>query len=275
MKNSKRFSLIMLLAPVLFIGCVSEKTTSLTPEITTKKTFATLESNMTIVRDDNQTAPEAYIQKEYEELASMALDDSLTLEEEIKPTPKLSFKYSWEDLTQGHRDSDLEDEDEDKKELTIPRLSFDDTIQAFNNKEAPKEDKIIETAKNFLGVKYVWAANGPSAFDCSGFTKYVFKQNGITLPRHSANQAHLGEKIEFSELQKGDLVFFDTEKKFKNRVNHVGIYIGDHKFIHASSANKKVVITSFDEKKFYKDKFLYAKRIINSNENVALNRLSY
>ena len=267
MKNSKRFSLTMLVAPMLFVGCVSEKTTSLTPEITTKKTLATLESNMTIVQESNQAAPEAYIQKEYEELASMALDDSLTLEEEIKPTPKLSFKYSWEDLTQGHRDFNLEDIN--KEELTTPTLTFDDTWEAFT-----KEDEILETAQNFLGTKYVWAANGPSAFDCSGFTKYVFKQNGITLPRYSGNQARIGKKVGFSELQKGDLVFFDTEKKFRHKVNHVGIYIGDHKFIHASSAKKRVIITSFDKKKFYKNKFLYARRVINTNENVALNTTS-
>jgi len=67
-------------------------------------------------------------------------------------------------------------------------------------------------------------------------------------------------------------VFFDTTKKFKRKVNHVGIFIGDNKFIHASSAKKKVVITSFDKKKFYKNKFLYARRVINNNESFALSK---
>lgn len=83
----------------------------------------------------------------------------------------------------------------------------------------------------------------------------------------------IGEKISFSELQKGDLVFFDTTKEFKHIVNHVGIYIGDNKFIHASSGGKKVIITSFDKKKFYKNKFLYARRVINQYSNIAMNTI--
>jgi len=283
MKNFKRFSLTMLIAPMLFVGCVSEQTASILPEIETEK-IVTLEHN--------QTISETYIQKGYEELASITIDEPLSLEEEeeeIATTPTLTFKYTWEELTQGHREPvatpSLKEIEEVlsyrhryrdkhrkaipttiKKQLTAQTLNLEDRWE-----ELTKEDEILETAKNFLGTKYVWAANGPSAFDCSGFTKYVFKQNGITLPRYSGSQARMGEKIKFSELQKGDLVFFDTKKKFKHKVNHVGIYIGDNKFIHASSANKKVVITSFSKKKFYKNKFLYARRVINNDENIALN----
>ncbi len=126
-----------------------------------------------------------------------------------------------------------------------------------------EEDEIIETAKEFLGVKYVWAANGPDAFDCSGFTKYVFEKHGIRLPRYSGYQAHIGTKVAYNELEKGDLVFFGTDKKGK--VNHVGIYLGDHKFIHASSGGKKVMITSFIQKKFYRNRFLHGQRIVHSN----------
>jgi len=260
MKNSKRFSLTMLVAPMLFVGCVSEKTASIKPEIETRK-IATVENN--------QTVSDVHIRQEYQELASTTIDETLSLEEDIEKietTPALTFKYTWEELTDGYKNSVATTTDE---ELTTPSLTFDDTWEAFT-----KEDEILETAQNFLGTKYVWAANGPSAFDCSGFTKYVFKQNGITLPRYSGNQARIGKKVGFSELQKGDLVFFDTEKKFRHKVNHVGIYIGDHKFIHASSAKKRVIITSFDKKKFYKNKFLYARRVINTNENVALNTTS-
>ena len=130
-----------------------------------------------------------------------------------------------------------------------------------------EEDEIIETAKEFLGVKYVWAANGPDAFDCSGFTKYVFEKHGITLPRYSGYQAHIGTKVAYNKLKKGDLVFFGTDKKGK--VNHVGIYLGDHKFIHASSGGKKVMITSFIQKKFYRNRFLHGQRIVHSNNFLA------
>jgi len=251
----------MLVAPMLFVGCVSEKITSITP-VSDKN--VTLENNTTI--ESNLTVSEVHLREEYKELASTTSEESLPLEQSsdtIETTPKLTFKYSWEELTDGYKNSISTTMDE---QLTTQKLSFDDTWE-----ELTKEDEILETAKNFLGVKYVWAANGPSAFDCSGFTKYVFKQNGINLPRYSGNQANIGEKIAFSELQKGDLVFFDTEKKFRHKVNHVGIYIGDNKFIHASSAKKRVTITSFAKKKFYRNKFLYARRVINTNENVALN----
>jgi len=133
-----------------------------------------------------------------------------------------------------------------------------------------KENEILETAKEFLGVKYIWAANGPNAFDCSGYTKYVFKQNGITLPRYSGYQAKVGKTVKYNELKKGDLVFFDTEKHLTGKVNHVGIYIGNHKFIHASSAGKKVMITSFNKKRFYKNRFLHGQRVLKNQENFAL-----
>ncbi len=131
--------------------------------------------------------------------------------------------------------------------------------------EISKESEIVSTAIAFLDTKYIWAANGPTAFDCSGFTKYVFKENGVTLPRYSGNQAKVGKPIAYKELHVGDLVFFNTEKKYKQKVNHVGIYIGDNKFIHASSAKKKVVITSFKKKPFYKKRFLWGQRVIKDH----------
>jgi len=135
--------------------------------------------------------------------------------------------------------------------------------------EMSKEEEIILTAQEYMGTKYVWAANGPDCFDCSGFTRYVYKQHGMTLPRYSGNQAKVGMKVSFDELQIGDLVFFDTEKKYRKKVNHVGIYIGDGKFIHASSAKKQVTITSFRKKKFYKNRFLWGQRVVNTNSSFA------
>ena len=166
-------------------------------------------------------------------------------------------------LTEGVSDLDI---DISNEVLTTQALDVQTEWEAF-----AKEDELLETARKFLGVKYIWAANGPSAFDCSGFTKYVFKESGISLPRYSGHQANVGQKIKFRDLEKGDLVFFDTEKKFTNKVNHVGIFIGNNKFIHASSASKKVIITSFSKKKFYKNKFLYARRVINNNGSLTLN----
>ena len=149
-------------------------------------------------------------------------------------------------------------------ELVTTALEVDDNWEVNT-----KENEILETAKEFLGVKYIWAANGPTAFDCSGYTKYVFKQNGITLPRYSGNQAKVGTTVSYNNLEKGDLVFFDTAKHSTGKVNHVGIFIGNDKFIHASSGAKKVMITSFNQKKFYKNRFLHGQRVLNSTANFA------
>lgn len=118
---------------------------------------------------------------------------------------------------------------------------------------------IIDIAKMKLGRKYVWGAVGSKGtFDCSGFTSYVYKKKGINIPRTSFNQSKYGKFIPKSNLRKGDLIFFDTSKKKKGYVNHVGIYMGGGNFIHASSAKKKVVITKLS--KFYAQRYRGARR---------------
>ncbi|MEA3456866.1 MAG: LysM peptidoglycan-binding domain-containing C40 family peptidase [Campylobacterota bacterium] len=119
---------------------------------------------------------------------------------------------------------------------------------------------LLKEAKKHLGKRYVWAANGPSKFDCSGFTKYVCNKNGITIPRTSIMQAKVGKKVSKNNLRAGDLIFFDTSDQRKGYVNHVGIYLGNNKFIHASSAKKKVMISSLS-KNFYKSRFKWGRRV--------------
>lgn len=126
----------------------------------------------------------------------------------------------------------------------------------FSNK---KSKKIIQLAKTKLGRKYVWGAVGQGGtFDCSGFTSYVFRKNGIHIPRTSINQSKFGKYVARANLKKGDLIFFDTSKKRKGYVNHVGIYLGNGKFIHASSAKKKVVVSKLS--KFYSNRYRGARR---------------
>ena len=122
--------------------------------------------------------------------------------------------------------------------------------------------KIEQNAKRFLGYRYVWGATGPNKFDCSGFTQKVFRIVGINLPRVSREQAKVGEYVPFNALKKGDIVFFDTKHRKTGRVTHVGIYLEDGKFIHASSGGKRVMITSFKQRAFYKNRFLWGRRII-------------
>ncbi len=126
-------------------------------------------------------------------------------------------------------------------------------------------------AKSFLGVPYVWGATGPNKFDCSGFTQWVFRDVGINIPRVSRDQARVGEFVSFNNLRAGDMMFFDTHKKRTGKVSHVGIYLGSGNFIHASSAGKKVVIYNFNEKPFYKKRFLWGRRVVTNNFHYASN----
>jgi len=142
------------------------------------------------------------------------------------------------------------------------------TYNQPSNSSAIKNE-IESKAKSFLGIKYVWGATGPNKFDCSGFTQWVYRDSGITIPRVSKDQAKVGNYVKYSNLKRGDMVFFDTKKRRSGIVTHVGIYLGNNNFIHASSSAKKVVIYNFDEKPFYKERFLWGRRVINDNSYLA------
>lgn len=120
--------------------------------------------------------------------------------------------------------------------------------------------QIIAYAKQFLGRPYVWGGNGPNSFDCSGFTKYVYAHFGYNLNRTASAQLQNGVSVSRSELQAGDLVFF-YNGKVSTPVSHVGIYIGNGDFIHASSNSYTVEISSLYAKN-YDAKYVYARRII-------------
>ena len=138
-------------------------------------------------------------------------------------------------------------------------LSFSDIFFTSNDSGGKKSAKITSLAKKKLGRRYVWGATGSkNTFDCSGFTSYVYKKNGINIPRTSINQSKFGKFVSRNNLKKGDLIFFDTSKKRKGYVNHVGIYLGNGKFIHASSAKKKVVVSNLS--KFYAQRYKGARR---------------
>ncbi len=121
--------------------------------------------------------------------------------------------------------------------------------------------RVVAYAKRFLGTRYVWGATGRGGFDCSGFTQYVMKHaKGRVIPRVSRRQAYFGRYVSRRNLRPGDLIFFDTSRRRRGYVNHVGIYIGNGYFIHASSAKHRVVITSLN-KPFYRSRFMWGRRI--------------
>lgn len=102
------------------------------------------------------------------------------------------------------------------------------------HKPAPQEaqkELILETADNYIGVPYVWGGTKPVGFDCSGFVQYVYRLHGVELPRTSREMYAIGDEV--IELQPGDLVFFRT---MGEATSHVGIYIGDNRFISATTS---------------------------------------
>ncbi|WP_317845671.1 C40 family peptidase [Bacillus sp. S3] len=120
-------------------------------------------------------------------------------------------------------------------------------------------DKVTNIALEYIGVPYVWGGTSPSGFDCSGYTSYTYKQAGVTLPRTAADQYTKGQAVSKSNLQEGDLVFFST---YKAGASHVGIYLENNKFVHASSNGVKV--SSLTES-YYANTYIGSKRIENNN----------
>ncbi|MGE5631569.1 MAG: peptidoglycan-binding protein [Caulobacteraceae bacterium] len=116
--------------------------------------------------------------------------------------------------------------------------------------------KVVDYAKKFLGAPYRWGAATGKAFDCSGFVMYVLDKFNVKLDHTASGQFKTGEKIAKDELQPGDLVFFTTYKKGPS---HVGIYIGDNQFIHASSGVDRVTVTDLDTS-YYRARYLGARR---------------
>lgn len=120
--------------------------------------------------------------------------------------------------------------------------------------------KLASFAKNYLGTKYVYGGSSTSGVDCSGFVKLVYNNFGLYVDRVAADQAKQGAYVDPSNLREGDLVFFDTDGG-KNYINHVGIYIGNGQFIHASSGAGKVVINSIWDN-FYSSSYMTARSLI-------------
>ena len=118
-------------------------------------------------------------------------------------------------------------------------------------------DRIAEYAKQYIGYNYKYGGSSPSTgFDCSGFAQYVYSSCGYSIGRTCTNQLGYGTAISKSELNPGDLVFFDTMDKGK--VSHVGMYIGNNEFIHAANSKKGVIKSTLTG--YYDKKFINARR---------------
>lgn len=162
------------------------------------------------------------------------------------------------------------------------QILFPDGRKAFVNKTdcistekwfAKKQNAsdVLNTAAKFKGIPYLWGGTSPKMFDCSGFTKTVYFLNGMVLQRDASQQTLYGEEVNttenYEQLQPGDLLFFGRKATLNQteRVTHVGLYLGNLRFMHASG---KVRINSLDKTaedytEYYEQAFVRARRVIN------------
>jgi cell wall-associated NlpC family hydrolase len=144
---------------------------------------------------------------------------------------------------------------------STPKLFSSATLSSATSVVVDKTESLINNAMQLIGVRYRWGGNTPqSGLDCSGFVRYVFNDTfGFLLPRKSAQMSKVGLEITKEELRPGDLVFFNT---MRHAFSHVGIYVGDNKFIHAPSRGKSIRVD--DMTKTYWDKRYNGARRLDS-----------
>jgi cell wall-associated NlpC family hydrolase len=139
-----------------------------------------------------------------------------------------------------------------KRETTTPSLP---------NQPQTDHQEFIRYAKYFKGGKYVWGGTSPEGFDCSGYVQYLYHKVHIDLPRTAWAQYQKGTPVEKSDLKKGDLLFFLTDKSRGIPVTHVGIYLGNGEFIHAASSKQGIIISPLNHG-HYAHIFVGAKRVL-------------
>lgn len=160
-----------------------------------------------------------------------------------------------EETTKTEEQNDEQQAEQKSEEFVENVPSTSETTGASETRGA----EVVEYAKQYLGYKYVSGGASPkTGFDCSGFTQYVYKHFGITLNRSSAQQINDGFAVEKSNLKPGDIVLFNNTANTK--IGHVGIYVGEGNFIHASNPSDGVKITTLTSG-YYQKRYVGARRV--------------
>jgi len=166
----------------------------------------------------------------------------------------------------------------DGREAYVPRneaVMLDDWLAEVK----ATEESVVETAFQLMGVPYLWGGTSAKGVDCSGYTKTIYFMNGKVLPRDASQQVHAGELVDenknFKNLRPGDLLFFGraATDSTRERVTHVGMWIGNDEFIHAPGLEAHVKISSIDPESEHYDEFnlnryLRTKRMLASNRDI-------
>ena len=135
-------------------------------------------------------------------------------------------------------------------------------------KYGPSKRNLAKMVKQLQGSPYVWAEEGPSQFDCSGFTYYMYGSMGVEIPRTAREQARVGQRVSPSQLQYGDLIFFATNKHHSRKITHVGMYLGDGWFTHASTVKNEVIYSNLFQSKYYQNRLRICRRYLPKNQNI-------
>jgi NlpC/P60 family len=144
-------------------------------------------------------------------------------------------------------------------ETVVPRTAcaIPLSLLVFSASPPASASDAVDFAASLIGRPYVWGAEGPKAFDCSGLTQYVFQRFGVDLPRRAISQSRVGDRTR--ALRRGDLVFFSTDPG-DSLVTHVGIYEGRGVMIDASKRHGRVRRDDLNDE-YWEDRFLFARRV--------------
>ena len=158
--------------------------------------------------------------------------------------------------------------------IALVRLDEAESYSGWIQNMNPTPDNLVNTSKNLMGVPYLWGGTSTKGMDCSGFTKTIYFLNGMVIPRDASQQVHTGKQIDenkdFKNLEKGDLLFFGRKAtdSTKEKVVHVGMWIGNNEFIHASNmvriSSMDADAENYDE--FNRTRYLRTKRILKEKD---------
>ena len=147
----------------------------------------------------------------------------------------------------------------------------DNKVEAASNNEQNliASEYLLAYSYQFLGTRYVYGGTNASGFDCSGYVQHIYKQFGVNLGRSTSDMYGQGESVAKKDLQEGDLVFFKTTAA---KVGHVGIYIGNGKFVH-SSTSQGVIVSNLNDPYYWGERYVGSKRVASVSTLADINAL--